>query len=412
MGNALVKALQFNATIPRYVVGLAISKIYQPILWSGLSCLRYRDIPEPPLPNAEWVAIKTRYGGICGSDNHLIHLQNSPSASALSSFPFVVGHENCGTIAELGKGVNDFSVGERVVVEPILTCEARGLELCRFCARGEMQRCEHYTDGAIAPGLMIGACRDTGGSWSPYFVAHKSQLARIPTSLNDENALMLEPFATSLHAVLQNLPRDDESVLVIGAGVIGLLVIVSLRAVGSRARVIALARHSVQQEMARQFGADVVIAAKDNDYFEEFAKITGGRLHQPILGKRMMMGGGTDIIFECVGSGDSIDDSFRFARAGGRIVVVGLASIPKNVDWTSVWLKELRVIGTYVYSYDEFEGKRWRTFDLALELIKQGKVNLAQMITHKFSLKDYARAFETVNNRGKARAVKAVFEFV
>jgi len=406
-----VKALQFDATIPRYALGLGLSKIYQPILWSGLSCLRYRNIPEPQLQNESWVAIKTRLGGICGSDNHLIHLHNSPSASAISSFPFIVGHENCGTIAELGKSVRDYSTGERVVVNPILTCEPRGLPLCKFCARGDMQLCERMTEGHLAPGLMIGACRDTGGSWSPFFIAHQSQLVRVPNDISDENAVMLEPFATALHAVLRNMPRDDETVLVIGAGVIGLLVIASLRAVGSKARVIALARHPVQQEMARQFGADEIIAAKENDFFAEFAKLTGGKLHQPILGKRMMTGGGADVIFECVGSSDSIDDAFRFARASGRVILAGLASLPKNVDWTSVWLKELRVIGTYVYGYEEFQGKRWRAFDLALDLMKQGKVNLGQMVTHKFAIKDYANALAAVNNRGKARAVKAVFEF-
>lgn len=407
-----MKALQFDATIPRYALGLSLSKVYQPVLWSGLSCLRYRDLPEPHLPSQDWVAIKTRFGGICGSDNGLIHLHNSPSASAISSFPFIVGHENCGTIAELGVGVRDFAVGERVVVNPILTCEARGLPLCVYCARGDMQLCERMTEGNLAPGLMVGACRDTGGSWSPYFVAHKSQLVRIPHDMDDESALMVEPLATALHAVLRNPPRDDETVLVIGAGAIGLLVIAALRAVGSRSRILALARHAVQQEMARQFGADEIIVAKQNDFFAEFAKLTGGKLHQPILGKRMMSGGGAEVIYECVGSGDSIDDAFRFARAGGRVVMAGLASIPKNVDWTSVWLKELRVIGTYVYGVEEFEGKHWRTFDLALELKKRGKIDLGPMVTHKFALKQYKSALATVNNRSKMRAVKAAFEFV
>lgn len=407
-----MKAIQFDATIPRYALGLSLSKVYQPVLWSGLSCLRYCELPEPHLPSNDWVVVKTRYGGICGSDNGLIHLHTSPSASALTSFPFVVGHENCGAIGELGKDVREFSIGERVVVNPLLTCESRGLPLCRFCVRGDMQLCERMTEGHLAPGLMIGACRDTGGSWAPYFVAHKSQLVRIPTEIDNESALMLEPFATALHAVLRNLPRDDETVLVKGAGVIGLLVIASLRAIGSKARIIALARHPLQQEMSRQFGADHVIAAKQNDYFEEFAALTGGKLHRPILGKRMMTGGGAEVVFECVGSDDSIDEAFRFARAGGRVILAGLAAVPKGVDWTSVWLKELRVLGTYVYGIEEFQGVRCRTFDLALELMRQNKVILAPMVTHKFALKDYGSALSTVNNRGKARAVKAAFEFV
>jgi L-iditol 2-dehydrogenase len=429
-----MKAIQFNPTIPRYALGLALGRILPPVLWSGLSCVQYHDVPEPRLPNAEWVKIKTRYGGICGSDNHLIHLHNSPSTSAITSFPFTIGHENCGTIAEVGAAVRDFSVGDRVVAEPILWCKPRGFaDLCRFCARGEIQRCERVAEGMLAPGLAIGGCRDTGGSWSPYFVAHESQLVRVSDAVSDENALLLEPFATSLHAVLANLPRpertlslskreskDDETVLVLGAGVIGLGVIAALRAVESRARIIVLARHTVQQELARRFGADVVIsAARASDYYAEFASAVGGRLLKPIIGKRVLVGG-ADVVFECVGHSDTIDDALRFTRAGGRVVIAGLASLPKNVDWTPIWLKELRVQGTYCYSHDEFQGKRWRTFDLALDLLTRGKVNLAPtlaphasagVLTHKFALRDYARAFQTIGRRGHERAVKVVFEF-
>jgi threonine dehydrogenase-like Zn-dependent dehydrogenase len=207
-GFSRVKAIQFDAAIPRYALGLALSKVYEPVLWSGLSCLRYRDVPEPHLPNDEWVVIKTRYGGICGSDTHLIHLGNSPSSSAVSSFPFTIGHENCGRIAAAGKAVHGFSVGDRVVVEPTLSCAVRGFkELCRYCGNGETQRCERVTEGTISAGLLTGACRDTGGSWSPYFLAHQSQLIRIPSQIDDQAALMIEPFAVSLHADLLICPR-------------------------------------------------------------------------------------------------------------------------------------------------------------------------------------------------------------
>lgn len=408
-----MKAIQFDAAIPRYAFGLALSKIYPPILWSGFACMRYRDVPEPHLPNDEWVVVKTRYGGICGSDAHLIHLHNSPSASALTSFPFTIGHENCGTIAEVGKGVKNFSTGDRVVVDPTLACQARGFkDLCQYCARGELQKCERVTRGTISAGLLTGACRDTGGSWSPFFLAHESQLVRVPDVISDENALMLEPFAVGLHAVLMNLPRDDDTVLVIGAGVIGLLVIAALRAVECRARIVVMARHSIQQQMARQFGADVIVpVSRANDYDETLAQIIGGKLHKPILGKPVLMGGGADVVFECVGSSDAINDALRFARPGGRAVMAGLASIPEKVDWTPVWLKELTIQGSYIYGYDNFQGKHWRTFDLGLEFMQNGKVDLTPMVTHKFALGDYARAFETISHRGKERAVKATFEF-
>ncbi|MBI3914612.1 MAG: alcohol dehydrogenase catalytic domain-containing protein [Chloroflexi bacterium] len=407
-----MKAIQFSASIPRYALGRALGKIFPPILWSGLSCAQYREIPEPELPNDEWVIVKTRYGGICGSDQHLLHLRNSPSNSALTSFPFTIGHENCGTIHRIGARVRDFRVGERVVVEPTLWCKPRGFaDLCRSCARGDYQLCERFAGGALAAGLITGACRDTGGSWSAFFLAHESQLTRVPDNVSDENALMLEPFATSLHAVLANQPREDEIVLVIGAGVIGLGVIAALRSIGNRARIIVIARHAVQQEMARTFGADVVIATRGNDVDAEFARHVGATLRKPILGKRVLVGGGADVVYECVGNGGTIDDALRYARAGSRVVIAGLAALPQGIDWTPIWMRELKVLGTYTYGHDDFQGRRWRTFDLAIELMKQGKVNLAAMVTHKYALGDYARAFQTISARGRERAVKVVFEF-
>ncbi len=407
-----MEAIRFDAVIPRYAVGKLLGRAYPPILWSGLSCLQYRQVPEPRLPNDEWVKIKTRYGGICGSDIHLLHLQSSPSSSVFTSFPFTVGHENFGTIAETGARVRGFTVGDRVIAEPTLWCKPRGFtDLCGPCARGDIQLCERVTQGAIAPGLVLGYCRDTGGSWSPFFVAHESQLLRIPGDLSDENALLLEPFATGLHAVLAHPPRDTDTVLVLGAGVIGLTLIAGLRALGSRARIIVLGRYPAQQELARKYGADVVIpAGKRGGYYDAFAQAVGGKLLKPILGKRVLVGG-ADVVYECVGNGDTIDDALRFTRPKGRVVLVGLAALPKGVDWTPIWMKELHVNGTCTYGHDEFAGKRCRTFDLALELVSQHNIDLAPLVTHKFPLHEYGRAFATVGNRGRARALKVVFEF-
>ncbi len=407
-----MEAIQFSAAIPRYVLGKTLGGLYPPLLWSGLACVAYREVPEPRLPNEEWVKVKTRYGGICGSDLHLLRLENSPSTSAFASFPFIVGHENYGTIAAVGASVRDHTVGERVIVEPTLWCKPRGFsDFCSPCSRGAIQLCERVTQGAIAPGLVVGACRDTGGSWSPYFVAHESQLLCIPDGVSDENALLLEPLATSLHAILSDPPRDSDTILILGAGIIGLTTIAALRAVGSRARIIALARYPAQQELARHYGADLVIAAgKNHDYYEEFAQAVGGRLLKPVLGKRVLVGG-ADVVYECVGSSHTIDDALRFARTQGRVVLAGLASVPKGVDWTPIWMKELQVKGTYTYGYDEFEGKRCRTYDIALDLVLRGKVDLTPLVTHRFPLSQYKQAFDAVTHRERAKALKVVFEF-
>ncbi len=407
-----MKAIQLDPTIPRYVFGKVFGTIYEPLLWSGLSCVTYRDTPEPRLPNPEWVKIKTRYGGICGSDNSLLHLKTSLAASGTGSFPFTIGHENCGTIVEVGSAARGFAVGERVVAEPSLWCKPRGFkDLCPACARGEFQLCERVTEGAISAGLEIGACRDTGGTWSPYFVAHESQLVRVPDGVTDVNASLLEPFSASVHAVLANMPRDEDTVLVIGAGVIGLGVIAALRAAECRARIIVIARHPRQQELARRFGADVVIAStRGNALYTEFAHATGAKVLKAIMGNPMLLGG-ADMVYECVGSGEAIDHALRLARGRGRVVIAGLAAFPKGVDWTPVWMHELQINGTLAAGEDGFKGKRHRTFELALDWMARGKVDLKPMLTHKFPLHEYARAFQTVNQRGRAGAIKVAFEF-
>jgi len=405
-----VKAIQFIGSVPHYLVSKIIAPFYRPIFWSALSCLQYRELPEPPLPNENWAKIKVRYGGICGSDMSTILLHNSPALSAFVSFPFTMGHESMGTIAEVGSQVKGFREGERVVVDPTLGCRVRGFtDLCPACQRGDTGLCERLTEGEIAPGLLTGNCRDTGGSWSAYLVAHASQLFKVPSEVNDENAVLVEPFSVALHAVLDNYPQDGDTVLIIGAGVIGICIVAALRSLGSKARVIVLAKHPFQEEVAKRHGADQAIRPR-GDYYQELAPALGATLRQPLLGKPVVIGG-ADIVYDCVGSGTSLDDGLRFTRSGGKMVLVGLAGMPKGVDWTPIWLNEIEIKGSWIYGTEPYQGEEVHTFQLALDLMAEGKVELSPLITHKFQLDDYKRALAAVANKGKSGVVKAVFAF-
>jgi len=405
-----VKAIQFIESVPRYLISKIIGPFYRPILWSPLSCLQYRKVPEPSLPNENWAKIKVRYGGICGSDMNTILLHNSPALSAFVSFPFTIGHENVGTIVEVGSQVKGFREGERVIVDPTLGCQVRGFpDLCPACQRGDTGLCERLTEGEIAPGLLTGNCRDTGGSWSPYLVAHASQLFKVPPEVNDENAVLVEPFSVALHAVLGNYPEDENTVLIIGGGVIGVCIVAALRSLGSKARVVALAKYPFQEEVVKRYGADQVIHLR-RGYYQELAPALGATPFQPFLGKPMVVGG-ADIVYECVGSGNSLDDGLRFTCSGGRMVLVGLAGMPKGVDWTPIWLNEIEIKGSWIYGTELYQGKEVHTFQLALDLMAEGKVELAPLVTHKFQLADYKRALAAVANKGGSEVVKAVFAF-
>ena len=405
----MMKAIRFNATIPRYAAGLAMAKVSSSLLWSGRSCTYVEDVPRPELIGPDWVRVRTRLGGICGSDLNAIHLHASPYFSALVSFPYTFGHENVGIVDEVGADVAGWKAGQRVVVEPTLWCKPRGFEdLCEFCARGEINRCVRVTEGALKPGLSVGNCADTSGSWSPYFLAHQSQLYAVPDTVSDANALMVEPFAVALHAALMHRPADDETVLILGSGSIGLCMLAALRAVGCKSRILVAARYPFQADAARKLGASEVLVG---DTYAEVAKRTNAKVLKPTLGKSVVVGG-VDWTFECVGSDSALDDSLRLTQNGGAVVVVGVPGIARNVDWTSVFIKELTVRASYIYNHvDLFEGATWKTFDLALTLMASNKIDLSWMVTHRFRLDQYDQALKLHGQKGSSGLIKAVFEF-
>lgn len=405
-----MKAIQMTSSIPRYLFTRALGALYRPAFWGPWAMLRYREVPEPELPGPQWVKIKTRYGGICGSDLRTILLEDSPMLSALVSFPFTLGHENVGVVAEVGTEVQGLAPGDRVVVEPPLPCTVRGIaEPCIYCQRGELSLCQNFAEGNLRPGLAIGSCADTGGSWSPYFVAHNSQVFRVPDQVSDENALMVEPFCVALRPVRRTLPPDDATVVVLGAGVVGLCVVAALRISGSHARVIAVAKYPFQAEMMRRLGADEIIEGR-GDYVGAITRVIQGKLYKPMFGQDLLVGG-ADIVYECVGNNDTLANSLRLARSGGTVVLLGLAAKPKGVDWTPIWLHELTLRGSFWCSTETIQGRPVRAFQLALDWMAEGKLDLSTFITHRFRLDEYAQALITTLYRGRNGVIKSVFVF-
>jgi threonine dehydrogenase-like Zn-dependent dehydrogenase len=341
----------------------------------------------------------------------MVRLTESPALSPFGSERFTIGHENVGTLVEVGEQVAGLSVGDRVVADPVLSCAARGMDPpCRACQEGQFSRCENITKGRLSRGVQIGACADTGGSWSPYFVAHRSQLFRVPDGVSDENAILVDAFCSALHPAIRNLPGDEDTALIIGAGAISICAVAALRALGSRARVIVLAKYPFQGELARRYGADeVVYLDKEGKYYAAVAGLVGGKLFQPVLGKPVMIGG-ADLTYDCVGSQISVRDSLWLTRAGGTIVQIGLGSTGK-IDWTPLWFKELKLVGTLASSTEEYQGRRIRCYQLALDFMAQGKVDLAPLLTHTFRLDDYRRALAMNMSKGRHRMVHSAFAF-
>ena len=404
-----MQAIQYIKSVPRYLMVRLLGKRWKSLYTSGASCIRLTEIDEPKLPNPDWVKIKTRLSGICGSDLATITAKGSPYFSPFTSCPFVLGHEVVGEIAEIGEGVEGYTSGDRVVIEPVLSCEIRGIEPgCHQCRNGHFANCENITQGNISAGIQTGYCRDTGGGWSPYFLAHKNQIHRVPDSLSDEIAVLLEPFACALHGVLKANLKDTDEILIIGAGTVGLLTVAAIRAMGKQNRILIVAKYPHQRQLASELGADEILSS-DKSLYANFCGLTGAESYQPELGKPVLLGG-VDVTFDCVASATTIDDALRFTRAQGRVMLVGMPAIPKNIDWTSVWYKELEVSGAYTYGVENYAGAEIRTFTLGIRLLEQMRDKLLPLIGERFSLKEYRQAIQAAMSTGRSGAVKTIFD--
>ena len=404
-----MEAIQYTKSIPRYLAMRHLGKRWRSLYTSPFSCTRLVDIPEPQLPTPEWIKVRTRLSGICGSDLATITAKGSPYFSPFTSTPFVLGHEIVGEVAETGAAVEGFRVGRRVVIEPVLSCSVRGISPpCHQCQNLRFANCENITKGDISAGVQTGYCRDTGGGWSQYVLAHQSQLHLVPDDISDEAAVLLEPFACALHGVLKFSPNRAATICVIGGGTIGLLTVAALRVLGHRNRIIIFAKYPHQQQLARELGADEVLSPNSGRY-AAFCELTGATSHQPELGQQVLIGG-VDVTFDCIGSSVAIDDALRFTRVGGEVILVGMPGIPKNVDWTSIWYKQLKMEGAYTYGLETHNGEQVHTFTLGMRLLQKMKSHLRPLVSTLFPLRDYKRAIQTAMNTGKTATVKTAFD--
>ncbi|MGD2147481.1 MAG: zinc-binding dehydrogenase [Anaerolineae bacterium] len=406
-----VQLVDLRKNIPRYLLTKTLGVVHRPAYWGPLGLIQYHEVPDPTLPGPEWVRIRTRYGGICGSDLGVVFLKINPSLSAFASLPLVLGHENVGTVTETGGQVEGLAAGDRVVADPLLPCAVRGIEEpCEPCRRGQFAYCHNFAEGNLAPGFSIGGCRDTGGSWGPVFVAHQSQIYRLPSQVSDENGLMVEPCAAALHAVMRSPPDDNDIVLVIGAGTFGLCVVASIRALGSRARVIITAKYPFQAELAAELGADQVVRPGQQSLLEAVASSTDSARYRSFLGQELLVGG-VDITYDCVGNERTIRDSLSLTRGGGTVVLAGLAALLKRVDWTPIWQKELSVRGSVWSGTESVGGRRVRTYEQVMEWMAEGKLDLAPLVTHCFRLDAYQEALAVASDKGRHRVIKPAFVF-
>jgi threonine dehydrogenase-like Zn-dependent dehydrogenase len=404
-----MKAIQYKFSIPNFLAVRAADKLPLRMLETGrVPGLAEIEIGPAPLPGPEWLRVKPRLSGVCGSDIGMLTNRGSSSMTPFISFPVIPGHEIVADVDELGSGVNGLSVGDRVVINPLISCEMRGLEPCSSCQQGEPGLCLNSAEGNLSPGMLIGFCRDLPGGWSQVMVVHQSQVIRIPDSMSDETAVLIEPFSVALHAVLKSPPPPESKVLIIGSGSIGLLVLAAIRLLGHTCDVTVLARHPIQEQMANEFGATRVL--RGSSAGDAAVKIAGAKKYKPIKGKPVYTGG-FDWVFDCVGSNRSVDESLRVAGPHGQVVMVGCAGELSHIDCSFVWAREIDISGSYVYGKENTVEGNPHTFDIAMRLLCEHPDHpLPRMVTHRFPLSDVRAAMTASLSRGAHASIKVVFD--
>lgn len=408
-----MKALVFRYSFPRFAFATVLGKINPPAYLGPGGPLSLETIPEPVPLADDWVIVRTGLCGICGSDIKQVFLDGNfdNPLTAFVSFPQVLGHEVVGVVEEVGPAVKKRSVGERVVLNPWLPCATRGIEpVCDACQRGDYYVCENFTAGNLPPGMHIGNNSRVTGGYAPLFAAHESQLYPLPDSVSFDRAVLADPFSVSLHAILKAPPEDGSLAVVYGCGSLGLLTIAVLRALYPNTEVFAITRYPHQEEMAGRLGAKHTIRTRNPvEIIERLAEIAGTKVYRPWNGKPMLMRGAARI-YDTVGSPETIEVGIRIAQPHARLVITGVAN-PARFEWTPLYFKEIEVIGSNAFGLETFEGRRRHSMEIYLDLLKENRIDLSQLVTHRFRLDQYKQAFLAAHIKENSDAVKVVFDY-
>ena len=385
--------------------------------------MRLVDLDDPGILRPDWVVTRPRLTGICGSESKSVFFdyasfqdpsergeafRDNPMKNFVSA-PHVLGHEVVADVVEIGPEAHGLRPGDRVVLNPWLTCLPRGVEpVCPACLAGDLSQCHSFGKGAFSPGIHIGMCSDVTGGFAQLMPAHDSMLFKVPDTLADEQVVFADPFAVSLHGVTRHPPAPGSKVLVYGAGALGLCAISILRALYPDVEVMAVARFESQQKLAERFGASTVAHEPRQTLIEEVAEWSGGVL-QPSEGLPMAFPGGIDVVYDTIGAAETLEVGARLLRARGTLVKLGVHG-PARWEDTPVYFKEVLFTGSNAFGVEEVDGVRQHGIAHFLDLVASGRVDLTPMLTHTFPLDGWRDAFTALADQASSGAVKVAFD--
>ncbi|MGA2762727.1 MAG: galactitol-1-phosphate 5-dehydrogenase [Spirochaetia bacterium] len=321
--------------------------------------LVFGEAPEPRIGETE-VLVQVSACGICGSD---VHGMDGSTGRRIP--PIIMGHEAAGVIQEIGARVQGWKIGDRVTFDSTLSCGE-----CWHCRRGEINLCEHRR--VLGVSCAEYRCH---GAFAELVAVPQNVLYCIPDEVPFHHAAMTEPLSVAFHGVRLARPELGESAAVVGAGMIGLLVIQVLRAAGC-GTVIALDIDANKLRLAREAGADLALDAASPESALQIFERTGGR--------------GADMALEAVGATVAVASAVNAVRKGGRVVLVGNISPRIELPLQSVVTRQIALLGSCA-SQGEYPA--------CLELIERGRIDLDSMISARAPLSEGARWFERLSGR-------------
>ena len=396
-----MQALLFQHNLAREAAAAIGGRVDKRAYVSRYAPIRLEEVPEPVPPATGWVKCETVISGICGSDAKQIFLngRRDNALTALVSFPHVLGHEAVARRTDTGR---------RVVLNPWLSCGPRGIEPpCEACAEGRYPWCRNFRNGNLPVAIHLGNCAGAAGVHAERFCAHHSQLFDVPETMSDEAAILSDPISVSLRSILLSPPDTCMPVLVYGSGTLALAAIGLLRHLYPQLEIWAATRPGFRSSLASKLGADAVLSSEPDDLVREVSRRTGKSALKPWSGKDWLQDG-PGVVYDTIGSTETVETSLRLLNTGGTLVVSGVEP-PKRFEWTPMYFKELRVIGSNGFGIEEVAGVRKHAFEHYFDFAKAG-LDLTAVVTHRFALSQWAEAVLALADSRRTGAVKVLLQ--
>lgn len=320
--------------------------------------IHFREV-ETPVPGKGEVLVKIMRIGVCGSDIHVYHGEHP-----FTSYPVTQGHEVSGIVEALGEGVSQYSVGQKVTIQPQVVCGE-----CHPCRHGKYNLCEN---------LKVMGFQTTGTA-SEYFAVAAEKLLPLPENMSLDEGAMLEPLAVAVHAAAQAGDLAGKKIAVLGAGPIGILVAQTVKGMGAQ-QVLITDISDLRLEKAKECGADFVVNTKKTAFEAAILAAFGPDR--------------ADIIYDCAGNNITMEQAIHSARKGSVIILVAVFAGKATVDLAVLNDKELDLNTSMMYREPDYLR--------AISLVQEGKVRLAPLITKHFPFSKYQQAYAYIDENREA----------